>query len=144
MVQIIILEDNTFFRIGVKYAFEGNPEIHVAADKCKDAAFFGLLERTPADVVLLGVNRPDDADCLTIVRQIRHDFPAVKILAVVDQDATRMIQALMKAGVNGYIGARQADRDELEKAIRKVAAGEKYIGTIDCNQQGVDGLSVIS
>jgi len=138
MVQIIVLEDNTFFRIGIRHAFEGNPDIHVAADKCRDAAFFGLLERTPADVVLLGVNRADDTDCLTIARQIRHDFPTVKILAVADQNTIRVVQALMKAGINGYIGAGQASRDELEKAIQKVVAGEKYIGRIDCYKHGVE------
>ena len=137
MVQLIVLDDNTFFRIGIRNAFEGNPDIHVAADKCKDAAFFGLLERTPADVVLLGVNSPDDTDCLTIARQIRRDFPAIKILAVADQNTIRMVQALLKAGINGYIGARQANRDELEKAIRKVVAGERYIGSIDCYKHGV-------
>jgi len=130
MVQIIILDDNTFFRIGIKYAFEGNPDIHVAADTCRDAAFFELLERTSADVVLLCINRPNDTDCLTIARQIRRDFPKVKILAVADQNTIRVVQALLKAGINGYIGAGQASCDELEKAIRKVAAGEKYFGRI--------------
>ena len=138
MVQLIILDDNTFFRIGIKYAFEGSPDIHVAAEKCRDAAFFGLLERTPADVVLLGVNNPNDTDCLTIARQIRRDFPAVKILAVVEKNTICVVQSLMEAGINGYIGVGQANREELEKAIRKVAVGEKYYGTIDCYKNGVE------
>jgi len=37
----------------------------------------------------------------------------------------------MKAGINGYIGKRQANRAELEKAIRTVAAGEQYTGKVE-------------
>ena len=134
MIQIVVLEDQTLFRTGVKYAFEGNPDIHVADDKCKDAAFFGILDRTPADVVLLGVNKPDDPDYVTIARQIRCDFPAVKILAVADEGTECIVQSLMKTGISGCIGKRQASRDELEKAIRKVAAGGKYM----CNQLEIE------
>jgi len=134
MIQLVVLEDQTNFRMGVKYAFEGNPDIHVADDKCKDAAFFGILDRTPADVVLLGVNKPDDPDYVTIVRQIRCDFPAVKILIVADAGTDRVVKSLMKTGINGCIEKGQASRDELEKAIRQVAAGGEYI----CNQLKIE------
>ena len=133
MLRLIIIENSIFFRIGIKTAFKGNPAMYITGEASNDAALSGLLAGTPADVVLLGVNRPDDTAYLDVTRYIRCHYPVVKILAVANEDTARIVQSMMEAGINGFIGKRQADRVELEKAIRRVAAGEEYIGRIDSN-----------
>jgi len=133
MIRLVIFDEHTFFRFGVKQAFESNPDICVAGEAGYDAALFENLARTAADVVLLSVNIPDDSSCIVVARHIRHDYPAIKILVLANEDTDQTVQSLMDNGINGYIGKRQADRVELEKAIRKVAAGGEYIGKIDSN-----------
>ena len=133
MIRLVIFEEQTFFRFGIKNALEDNPDIRVAGEADYETALFDVLAHTAADVVLLGINIPGDSSCIDVAHHIRHNYPAAKILAVANEDTSQTVQSLMDAGINGYIGKRQANRFELEKAIRKVAAGGEYIGRIDSN-----------
>ena len=133
MIRLVIFEAQTFFRFGVKNALEDNPSIRVAGEADYKTALYDLLAHTAADVVLLGINIPDDSSCIEVVHHIRYNYPNAKILALANENTTKAVHSLMDAGINGYIGKRQANRIELEKAIRKVAAGGEYIGRIDSN-----------
>ena len=131
MIRTIVIEDQILFRLGVKTAFKGNPDIRVAGEANGGAGLFRVLSHRCADVVLLGVNQSNHTECVNVARRLRNDYPNMKILAMASEDTGKSVQSMMKAGINGYIGKRQAGRDELAKAIRKVAAGEEYIGKIE-------------
>jgi DNA-binding NarL/FixJ family response regulator len=133
MIQTAVLEEHVYFRLGIRFTFEGNPYIRIVGEANNGADFFKLLARTGADVALVGVNNPDDRSCVDTVCRLRLNYPDLKILAVANEDTAQVVQSMMKAGINGYIGKRQADSAELEKAIRTVAAGGQYIGRIDSN-----------
>jgi len=133
MIRLVIFERQTFFRFGVKNAFEDNPNIRVAGEAGYEKMLFDVLAHTAVDVVLLGINISDDSSCMEVAHHILHNYPEAKILAVANEDTSQTVHSLMDAGINGYIGKRQADRVELERAIRKVAAGGEYIGRIDSN-----------
>ena len=133
MIRLVIFEEQTFFRFGMKNALEDKHDIRVTGEAYYERALFDVLAHTAADIVLLGINIPDDSSSIDIAHHIRHNYPDAKILAVANEDTSKTVQSLMDAGINGYIGKRQADCVELEKAIRTVAAGGEYIGKIDTN-----------
>ena len=133
MIRLVIFEEHTFFRLGIKNALEDKPDISVVGEAGYETALFELLAHTAVDVVLLGINVLDDSFCIDVVHHIRYNYPYAKILTIANEDTSKTVQSLMDAGINGYIGKRQADRFELEKAVRKVAAGGEYIGRIDSN-----------
>ena len=81
--------------------------------------------------MLLGVNWSDEIGYADIIRRLRHDYPAVKILVIASEDTAEIVQSMTVAGIEGYIGKRQAGRDELAKAVRMVAEGGEYAGRID-------------
>ncbi|MCL2072612.1 MAG: response regulator transcription factor [Marinilabiliaceae bacterium] len=130
MIRTVVLESQTLFRLGVISAFKGNPDISVAGDAKGGADLFKFLDRRPADVALLGINQSNHSECIEVARRLRNDYPNMKILAVAGEDTGNSVQSLMNAGINGYIGKRQAGRHELTKAIQKVAEGGEYIGEI--------------
>ena len=134
MIKLVVFEAQTLYRLGVKEAFKGNPEIRVAGEAHNGLTLFSVLADTPADLLLLGINLHDEIECMDVAHRLRHDYPAMKILAVVNEDTDLTVQTLITTGINGYIGKRQASRHELEKAIRTVAAGRNYIGRIDRQQ----------
>ena len=138
MVHIVILEDHPLYCFGLKYHFESNPDFRIAGDARTSADFFRLLDDTPANMALIGVNLPDRNNCSDVVRRLRKTYPAIKIFAIVSEDTRPIVQSMMKAGINGYIGKRQAIPDEFENAIRKIAAGEQYIGRVDTNAHLMD------
>ena len=133
MVQAVILEDHTLYRLGVKYVFDHSPDIILAGEANCDAELFQILAGTSADIVLVGVNLFDDIAYTDITRRIRHDFPTVKILAIANEDTAEIVQSMTEAGIHGYIGKRQASKHELTKAVQMVAEGREYAGKIDTN-----------
>ena len=82
-------------------------------------------------MVLLGVNPSKAMDCLRITRRLRRDYPTIKILALANENTAETVNSMMQAGIDGFIGKRQADKVELLAAIQKVVSGEGYVGRID-------------
>ena len=126
MIQTVILENHEFFRIGVKTVFKDNTDIRIMGEASSDKGFIRLLDYTRADVALMAVNTPYDKWCVDVVYFIRKKHPHLKILAIANENTERVVQSMIEAGINGYIGKRQTNREELEKAIRTVAAGGEY------------------
>ena len=123
MIRLVVFETYPLFHIGIRKAFKGSSHIYVANNTSDAAALFPMLEDTPAEVVLIGVNPCDNHICVDIARRIRHDFPSLKILAFADEDTEQTVRLMMKAGINGCIGKR-ADGNELGKAIRQLGASD--------------------
>jgi DNA-binding NarL/FixJ family response regulator len=119
------------FGCGIKTVVETLPDFRVAGEATGVAGLLRILVHTPADMVVIGVNPPDNRDDIDAVCLLREMYPHIKILAAANEDTACAVQSMMEAGINGYIGKRQAGAAELEKAIRIVAAGGEYIGTID-------------
>ncbi|MDR0795669.1 MAG: response regulator [Tannerella sp.] len=134
MIRIAIIDDHVFFRLGVKYAMEEKQGFHIAGEACDEEALFALLADIQVDMALLGVNAPDSLGCGRIVRRLRREYPAVKILAMANESAVKTLQYMAEKNIDGYIGKRQASHSELAKAIRETAAGRAYTGTIESNQ----------
>jgi DNA-binding NarL/FixJ family response regulator len=133
--QVIIFDNYPVYRDGEKLFFEIIPDFHVVGTAGTEKDLFALLERYPADMVLLGVNLPDRLGSVNIARRLRNEYPAVKILAFVDDDATDIIQSIMEIGINGYIGKQKTGPVELENAVRKVTEDGEYIGSLTPTQK---------
>jgi Response regulator containing a CheY-like receiver domain and an HTH DNA-binding domain len=130
MIRLIVFETYPLYHIGIQEIFKNSLEIQVVVFASDTDTFFPLLADTPAEVVLLGVNPNDNLLCLDVAQRIRRDYPLLKILAYADEDTEQTVLLLLEADIQGCIGKR-SDRDELRKAILKVAAGDEYIGKIE-------------
>jgi len=127
-VRVIVVDDHTLFRIGLKAAFHaGYSEIEVVGEADCGNALFRLLATTPADLVLLDINLPDMGG-VEIARRLRHDYPALKILAVSAENTAETVKAMIDAGIDGFITKQKSDADELAEAIRTVMSGLEYFG----------------
>ena len=131
MIRLVIFETFSLYHIGIQEAFKGSRNISVLIGTSDPAALFSLLADMPAEVVLLGVNPCDNQLCVDVAKRIRRDYPLLKILAFANERTEQTVLLMMKEGINGFIGKRQANINELGKAILRVASGEKYIGRLD-------------
>ena len=129
MIRLAVFETYPLYHIGIQETFKGS-EIQVVVTTSDPVSLFPMLAETQSEVVLIGVNPCDNLLCLNVAQRIRKEYPLLKILAYADEDTEKTILLLLEADINGCIGKR-ADRNELGKAIMKVAAGEEYIGRIE-------------
>jgi DNA-binding NarL/FixJ family response regulator len=127
-IKVIIVDDHTLFRVGLKTTFEyGYPDIFVAGEADCGKDFFDVLATTPADIVLLDINLPD-MNGAEIASRLRSDYPNLKILAVSAENANETIHAMLEAGIDGFVSKQKCNADELAHAIRTVMSGLDYFG----------------
>jgi len=127
-VRVIVVDDHTLFRIGLKAAFHsGHPGIEVVDEADCGKALFRLLATTTADLVLLDINLPDMGG-VEIARRLRNDYPSLKVIAVSAENTAETVKDMIDAGIDGFITKQKSDADELAEAIRTVMSGLEYFG----------------
>ena len=128
MIQVIIVDDHTLFRMGIKAAFKSDyPDICITGEADSGEKLFSLGALSTADLVLLDINLPGMSG-VEIARKLRRKYPALKILAVSAENTTDIVTAMLDAGIDGFISKQHGDTDELARAIRTVVSGLEYFG----------------
>jgi CheY-like chemotaxis protein len=77
------------------------------------------------DVALVDVSLPG-LDGVQVTQMIRTSCPGVKVIALTRHHDSSFVRRLLEAGAAGYV-LKQSASTELMRAIRAVAAGERYI-----------------
>src|SRR3989449_3356955 len=93
-----------------------------AADNTSDAK--RLVEQCKPDLMLLDL-RLKGGDALDLIKSLRVEHPALKMLVLSQYDELIFAERALRAGAFGYIMKENAT-DEVLRALRKVLAGELY------------------
>jgi DNA-binding NarL/FixJ family response regulator len=125
MIRLLIADDHTIVREGLKQIFALVPDIDVVAEAQNSAQILERLRTLAVDIVLLDLNMPG-MDGAELVGHVRARYPALPILILTMHNEPQMAAGALKAGANGYI-TKDSDLDVLLPAIRKVAARGNYL-----------------
>jgi len=127
-IRIVVVDDHNLFRLMLVPTLQSNyPDLCVVGEAESGEELFRALSSTSADIVLLDINLPDIPGA-EIARRLRHDYPAMKILAISAENTSETIQVMLEAGINGFISKQKGDPAELANAIRTVMSGVEYFG----------------
>lgn len=125
MTKIIIVDDHTLIRNGFVKLITGKWGLEVVAE-CKSAfELMNTLKKVECDVIVLDINLPDKSG-IEILYDLKTLHPKVKILILSMYPEESFAVRALKAGALGYLNKKSA-ADELVKAIRRVANGNKYV-----------------
>jgi DNA-binding NarL/FixJ family response regulator len=128
MIHVIIVDDHTLFRVGMRSVLEGSgDDIQVVGEAKDGKTLFQLLETTSADCILLDIYLPDMSG-VEIAQRLRGQYPEIKILIVSVENTIDNIQQLLKIGIDGFISKQMATEAELPKAIHSIMNGMEYFG----------------
>jgi DNA-binding NarL/FixJ family response regulator len=121
-VRVLVADDHPMFREGVRTMLAATDDIELVAEAKDGAEALNLLAEHQVDVALLDVNMPGMSG-IEVAGRIAVDNPevAVLILTMFADDAS--VFAALRAGARGYV-LKDAERDDLLRAIRAVARGE--------------------
>lgn len=120
-IRIGIVDDHPVFRLGLKRAFEREPDLEVAWDLASVAELQSTLASSRVDVVLMDLDLGPDQDSLAATRAVTQRYPAVKVVIIsasLDGDAAAAAKA---AGAVGYI-PKDLSIPDTKSAIRGLAA----------------------
>jgi two-component system, NarL family, nitrate/nitrite response regulator NarL len=124
MIRVIIADDHQMFIDGIKSLLVNEKGIKVVGQALNGKEVIALLEKEPADIVLLDVNMPE-MDGIEATKLIRQRFPTVKILMLTMYNNHEFVFGLMNAGASGYI-LKNTGRTELLDAIKSVNEGKTF------------------
>jgi two-component system, NarL family, invasion response regulator UvrY len=123
-MKLLVVDDHVIVREGVRRLLAQSPGITVLeARSAHEAAALFRCERP--DVVLLDLNLPNESGLALLRRLLAQDRAARVLIFTMHEEALYAARAL-EMGARGYI-SKSAPATELLTAIRKVAAGGRYI-----------------
>src|SRR5215831_3390133 len=131
-IRIMIVDDHEVVRLGMRAAFEAEPDLSVVGEASNGAEALAKLPVLDPQVILMDV-RMEKMNGIEACREIKSRKPDVHILMITsytDEDA--MISSIL-AGASGYL-LKHLSRAELLRSIRLVASGHSLIDTYTTKQ----------
>ena len=126
MIKVLIVDDHELVRAGLKQLLNDTSDIKVI-DECDNGeeAVNKAKELHP-NIVLMDINMPGLGG-MEATRKILRFSPQTKVIVVSVIDTEPFPSRLLELGASGYI-SKDSTPDELRQAVRRVHAGELYLG----------------
>ncbi|HXX54278.1 MAG TPA: response regulator transcription factor [Thermodesulfovibrionales bacterium] len=125
MIRVLIADDHTMVRKGLKELIEESPGIRVAAEAGDGQEVMAALMKSDINVVLLDIAMPGKSG-LEVLMDVKVRNPDLPVLVLSMYPEERYAIRALRAGASGYLSKSSAS-EELILAINKVARGGKYI-----------------
>lgn len=122
--RIIIVDDHALLRAGVKSMLEQH-DYRVVGEAGDGRQGAKLIEKFKPHAVITDISMPN-RNGIEFTKQIRREFPDVKVLVVSMHNETRLIMESFAAGASGYL-LKGSALLEVCAALRSILSGRKYI-----------------
>lgn len=124
-ISVVLVEDHVIVREGLRALLEVDGDVRVVGEAGDGLKALELVESLKPDVLIVDVMLPG-LNGLEVVRQAVSRVPNLgAVVLSMHSDEGYVMQAL-RNGARGYV-LKCANREELIRAIREVAAGRRYI-----------------
>jgi DNA-binding NarL/FixJ family response regulator len=125
MIRIIIADDHTIIRDGLKKILKEESDINLVGEASGYFEVMQTLAKEEPDLLVLDISMPG-RDGLEILKEVKSLYPKVKVLMLSMHPEDRYAVRAIKRGAKGYL-SKESAAEELVNAIRKIAAGGRYI-----------------
>ena len=125
MIKILIADDHTMMREGLKQILGGYSDIQIAGEAANGLETLGKIRQLELDVLLLDLDMPGRSGT-ELIKQIKDEKPKLPILVLSMHKEDIYAGRVLRAGASGYL-CKDGAPSELIHAIRKVVAGGVFI-----------------
>ncbi len=138
-IGVLIADDHTIVRQGLRALLEVNPDIAVVGEAGDGAEAVRLALELRPEVVVMDITMPV-LDGLAATRAIKRKAPDTQVLILTMHESDEYFFRVLQAGASGYVLKRAAPSD-LMAAIRAVAHGEVFLHPAVAKRLVTDYLS---
>ncbi len=124
-VKVIIADDHTMVREGLKQLLEIDSEIKVVGEAGDGYECLDITNKMKPDIVLLDLNMPNLGGLETL-RIIKQQKMSCKVIVLTIHNEIEYLIKVLDIGCDGYV-LKDSDFETLKKAIFTVYEGETYI-----------------
>jgi DNA-binding NarL/FixJ family response regulator len=132
MIRIVVADDHTIMREGLKQLLANEVDLVVAAEAADGHEVMKLVRESDFDVLLLDLSMPGRSG-IELIKQVKAERPRLRLLVLSMHQENQYAVRAIKAGASGYL-TKDSASIQLVSAIRKVAAGGAFI-TADVAEQ---------
>ena len=125
MIRILIADDHAIVRGGLLQLFALAGDVTVVAQATNGGQVIESLRTVQCDLLLLDMSMPGISG-IDLIGRVRAHAPDLPILVLSMHNEALVVRRALKAGANGYM-TKESDPEALLLAVRKVAAGGRYI-----------------
>lgn len=125
MIEIMIADDHSMIREGLKQLLELEGDMKVVAEASNGKECLKIIGEVRPDVLLLDINMPEK-NGLEVLEELNLTKKRPKILILTVHNEVDYLLKAVEIGVDGYV-LKDSESAELKKAIQTVVSGETYI-----------------
>ena len=118
-MKVVIVDDSSVMRLGLRTVLDGRGSIEVVGDVGDGDAALEITRRERPDVVLLDVRMPN-RDGLSVVKELSQ---LVKVLMLTFTDDDASIRQAMRDGASGYLVHGTFDASSLGSMVESLSEG---------------------
>jgi two-component system, NarL family, invasion response regulator UvrY len=125
MIRVAIVDDHAIVRSGLRNFLSEQVDLRVTGEAANGREALELARGGEVDVMLMDLSMPDQGG-VDALAAIKARFPKLAVLILSGFPESHYATTLLRQGASGYIN-KEADPEEIVKAVRTVALGRRYI-----------------
>jgi len=118
-VKVLIADDQTLFREGIKDLLENEKSVEVIGEAADGSEVVRLAKKLRPDVILMDIKLPH-LDGVSATRLIRKELPNTNVLILSSYEDEAHVMESIQAGANGYL-SKMLPAAELVNALKAFA-----------------------
>jgi DNA-binding NarL/FixJ family response regulator len=135
-VRIVIAEDHTILREGLKALLSADQEFDIVGEAVDGRDAIRYVDKTHPDLILMDLSMPR-LNGLDAIKEVKKGHPKTKVVALTVHKTEEYIHATLEAGADGYV-LKDATHEELIQALRHVLSGKRYLSP-GVSEKVIDG-----
>jgi two-component system response regulator NreC len=124
-MRIVIAEDHTILRAGLRALFSSRKDIEVVGEAGDGREAVRIVDKLVPDLLLIDLSMPK-LNGIEAIREIKNRHPKIKIIVLTVHKNEEYIMASLEAGATGYI-LKDASQNELILALEYVMDGKTFL-----------------
>ncbi len=125
MIRVLLADDHSIVRAGLRRIIEESGEIEVVAEAADGREAIQMVRDSAPDVAVVDISMPE-VDGLEVINQLQTINPDLPILILTMHEEGQYVARAIEAGAMGYI-TKQSAPEQLVNAIVKIHAGSRYL-----------------
>lgn len=127
-ITVILADDHAIVRAGIRQFLELSKKIEVIAEASDGEEVISKLQSIQPDVVVLDIQMPKK-NGIVVAEWIKKNHPQIGVLILTAYDDDPYIQAVLKAGANGYV-LKTSEPLQIVQAVLDVAEGKAVLDAV--------------
>ena len=136
MIRVLLADDHTIVRTGLREILEGTGDIRVAAEAGNGNEALARVREADFDVVVLDLSMPGRSG-IELIKQIKSERSKLRVLVLSMHSEAQYAVRALKAGASGYL-TKEGAADQLVAAIRRIAAGGAFVSPETAERLALD------